>query len=534
MLQNVARFLTLACITSLAVNAPTLRSVQADDREEFFERKVRPLLAAKCLECHGNDEPEGGLRLTSQAHVLKGGTSGAAVVLNKPQESRLLKAVQQTGPLKMPPNGKLSDVEIGFLAQWIELGLPWPKSSETKSPRKEFVIADVDRQHWAFRPMTEPAPPAVRDAAWSRTTIDRFVLAKLEAEGLKPSISADRRTLLRRASYDLTGLPPTWDETQSFLNDPAADARGVGKVVDRLLDSPRYGERWGRHWLDVARFADTKDGVLMYGDDRIRPYAYTYRDYVIRAFNEDTPFDQFVQEQLAADLIEPKVEPWRLAAMGFLTLGRMYDNNVHDIIDDQIDTVSRGFLGLTVACARCHDHKYDPIPTADYYSLYGVFASSEAPLELPLTASTPSSPGGGIREAGRRQARRDAEVPRRAIRAAVRNGPAASRRLPGACRDHQARSAGNGDLLPVARAGRPAAADRRSLAKVPRRACESRRSRLRSLARLDAIAARREQSGGRSPLSAPFAQPPAEVLERWKSKPEGTQTGNSIRWCERT
>ena len=156
------------------------------------------------------------------------------------------------------------------------------------------------------------------------------------------------------------------------------------RVVDRLLASPRYGERWGRHWLDVARYADTKDGVLMFGDDRVRPYAYTYRDYVIRAFNEDTPFDQFIHEQLAADVVAPKDQPWRLAAMGFLTLGRMFDNNVHDQIDDRIDTVSRGLLGLTVACARCHDHKYDAIPTADYYSLYGVFASSEAPLELPL------------------------------------------------------------------------------------------------------------------------------------------------------
>ena len=171
---------------------------------------------------------------------------------------------------------------------------------------------------------------------------------------------------------------------QTFLDDARPTSEAFAEVVDRLLASPRYGERWGRHWLDVARFADTKDGVLMYGDDRVRPYAYTYRDYVIRAFNEDLPFDRFVHEQLAADLIEPPVEPWRLAALGFLTLGRLYDNNIHDVIDDQIDTVSRGFLGLTVSCARCHDHKYDPISSADYYSLYGVFASCETPLELPL------------------------------------------------------------------------------------------------------------------------------------------------------
>jgi hypothetical protein len=208
------------------------------------------------------------------------------------------------------------------------------------------------------------------------------VLASLEHAGLDPSPAADRRTLIRRAYFDLIGLPPTVAEVVAFENDDSADA--YARVVDRLLASPRYGERWGRHWLDVARYADTKDGVLMFGDDRIRPYAYTYRDYVIRAFNEDLGFDRFIHEQLAADVAAPRDEPWRLAAMGFLTLGRGFDNNLHDQIDDRIDTVTRGFLGLTVACARCHDHKYDAIPTADYYSLYGVFASSEAPLELPV------------------------------------------------------------------------------------------------------------------------------------------------------
>ncbi len=208
------------------------------------------------------------------------------------------------------------------------------------------------------------------------------MLAKLEAGGLTPSPPADRRTLIRRAYYDLVGLPPTAREIEEFENDRSPDA--FARVVDRLLASPRYGERWGRHWLDVARYADTKDGVLMYDDARVRPFAYTYRDYVIRAFNEDLGFDRMIHDQLAADVVAPKDQPWRLAAMGFLTLGRMFDNNIHDQIDDKIDTVTRGLLGMTVACARCHDHKYDAIPTADYYSLYGVFASSEAPLELPL------------------------------------------------------------------------------------------------------------------------------------------------------
>ena len=360
--------------------------------EEFFEERVRPLLAAKCLECHGDEEPEAGLRLTSRASALKGGDSGPAVVERRAEESLLVKAVRQTGELKMPPDGKLRDDEIAALVQWIEVGLPWPEAAGGAT-RKEFRVSDEDRQHWAFQPISDRPAPAVADAAWPQTSIDRFVLAKLEQAGLHPAPAADRRTLLRRAYYDLVGLPPTWDEVQAFVSDPAPTPEAFEKVVDRLLALPAYGERWGRHWLDVARFADTKDGVLMYGDDRIRPYAYTYRDYVIRAFNEDLPFDRFVQEQLAADLIEPKVEPWRLAALGFLTLGRLYDNNVHDVIDDRIDTVSRGFLGLTVSCARCHDHKYDPIPTADYYSLYGVFAGSEAPLELPLVAAPESVAG---------------------------------------------------------------------------------------------------------------------------------------------
>src|SRR5262249_37749750 len=225
---------------------------------------------------------------------------------------------------------------------------------------------------------------------WPSTPVDSFILAKLEAAGLTPAPPADRRTLLRRVYFDLIGLPPSVQEIEAFEKDRSPDA--YQRVVDRLLASPHYGERWGRHWLDVARYADTKDGVLMYGDDRIRPFAYTYRDYVIRAFNEDLGFDQMVQDQLAADVAAPRDQPWRLAAMGFLTLGKGFDNNIHDEIDDRIDVVSRGFLALTVSCARCHDHKYDAIPTADYYSFYGIFASCEAPLELPLTSRVNEPP----------------------------------------------------------------------------------------------------------------------------------------------
>ena len=367
---------------------------QADQNADDFEKHVRPVLVARCIECHGDESPEGGLRLTSRDAVMRGGQSGPAAVSQRPGDSLLIQAVHQRGKLKMPPDEKLKDSDIAALTKWVEAGLPWPAEvASLGKPPAEFAINEEDRQHWAFRPNSNPAPPAVKHAEWSRTSLDRFVLAGYEAAGVQPAVAADRRTLLRRASFDLIGLPPTWEEFQSFVNDPAPTDEAFSKVIDQLLKSPRYGERLGRHWLDVARFADTKDGVLMYGDDRIRPYAYTYRDYVIRAFNEDTPYNQFIQEQLAADLIEPKVESWRLAAMGFLTLGRMFDNNVHDVIDDQIDTVGRGFLGLTVACARCHDHKYDPISTADYYSLYGVFASSEAPLDLPLAGPVPTKEG---------------------------------------------------------------------------------------------------------------------------------------------
>ncbi len=388
MLNRFARYCRVTgalCSTILAMAAPISH---ADESESFFEAKVRPLLVAKCLECHGENEPEAGLKLTSREHVLKGGDSGPAAIAKLPKESLLIKVVNRKGPIKMPPDEKLTVAEVQTLEKWVELALPWPKSGGLAPARKEFAITAADRQHWSFQPVATPKTPIVKDNAWPKTPIDRFILSKLEESGIKPSASADRRTLLRRATYDLTGLPPTWEETRTFTNDPAPTDQAFEKLLDRLLASPRYGERWGRHWLDVARFADSKDGVLMYGDDRIRPYAYTYRDYVIRALNEDTPFDQFVREQLAADLIQPKVPTWRMAALGYLTLGRMYDNNIHDIIDDQIDTVSRGFLGLTVACARCHDHKYDPVSTADYYSLYGVFASSEAPQELPLTVNS--------------------------------------------------------------------------------------------------------------------------------------------------
>jgi len=267
-------------------------------------------------------------------------------------------------------------------------------------PGKPGTAGGIDfeaaRRHWAYQPITPPQLPVVADREWATSPIDRFVLAKLEAAGLTPSPRADRRTLIRRVTFDLIGLPPPPEEVQAFVDDPSPDA--YSRLVDRLLGSPHYGERWGRHWLDVAHYSDTKDLVLTIGEDSIRPYAYTYRDYVIRAFNRDLPFDQFVHEQLAADKLREekprsKLGPWKLAAMGFLTLGPLYADNPHDIFDDRIDTVTRAFLGLTVSCARCHDHKYDAIPIEDYYALYGVFASSERPLEQPLIDDPKNTPG---------------------------------------------------------------------------------------------------------------------------------------------
>jgi hypothetical protein len=381
----------LACWLTLTVTA----AVAAQDAGiEFFEAKVRPVLVANCYPCHSHQaaKQRGGLYLDSRDALLRGGDTGPAVVPGKPAASLLLKAARHAaGNLKMPPApaAKLPAAIIADLEKWIAIGAPDPRAApEKKALGIDFTTAS---RHWAYQPLRPPVLPSVKNTAWIVTAVDRFVLAKLEARGLTPSARADRRTLIRRAYYDLIGLPPTVEEVEAFIGDASCVA--YEKVIDRLLSSPHYGERWGRHWLDVARYADTKDGVLMFGDDRVRPYAYTYRDYVIKALNADTPFDRFIAEQLAADQLDLHGESWRLAAMGFLTLGRMFDNNLHDVIDDRIDVVTRGLLGLTVACARCHDHKYDPIPQTDYYSMYGVFASSEAPLDLPLIEPPDRQPG---------------------------------------------------------------------------------------------------------------------------------------------
>ena len=359
----------LGCLCSLlSVRGNQLRTTIAE--QFFFENRIRPILVKHCYDCHGPDQALGKLRLDSKQGWQRGGQRGPAIVPGDPSASLLVRAISyQDSQLKMPPEdsgGALSSSERSDLIQWIRMGAPDPRLGE----KVETDIERAARDHWAFQPI---APPTI---GLDSHPVDFLIDRHLNEENFVATEPADMRTLVRRTVLDLTGLPPTLRQLQTSRDD-------FPRLVTELLSSPRYGERWGRHWLDVARYSDAKDGVLMYGDARIRPFAYTYRDYVIRSFNEDKPFDQFIREQLAADRLHLPQSAPELAALGMLTLGRMFDNNRHDIIDDQIDVVARGFLGLTVGCARCHDHKFDPIPTADYYSLYGVFASCVEPYDRP-------------------------------------------------------------------------------------------------------------------------------------------------------
>jgi mono/diheme cytochrome c family protein len=347
----------------------------------FFENKIRPVLAANCLGCHSGPKAQAGLNLETAAGLRKGGDSGAAFVAGDPEKSEIIKAIRQSGDLKMPPGGKkLAPAEVADFEAWVKMGAPWP----------EMAVAKVEEKLWSLRPVIKPSAPKVKLKRWVRNPIDAFVLAGLEAKKFKPAAPADRRTLLRRVTYDLTGLPPTAAEMDAFLADKSPFA--YDKVVDRLLASKHYGERWARHWLDVARYADTKG--YSFAEDRNYPNAYTYRDWVIDAFNKDLPYDQFIVQQLAADRL-PEVQNGEdkkpLAALGFLTVGRRFLNDQPSIIDDRIDVTMRGFEGLTVACARCHDHKFDPIPTQDYYSLYAVFASSNE-VQAPISERAKRDP----------------------------------------------------------------------------------------------------------------------------------------------
>ncbi|MCA1686681.1 MAG: DUF1549 domain-containing protein, partial [Planctomycetia bacterium] len=351
----------VAVVLALATTGPRAGAsdspVVTPEQAAFFEAKIRPVLVGSCGKCHGAAKQASGLRLDSREAVLEGGLNGPSIVPGEPDTSLLVQAVRRTHEdIKMPPKGKLPDATVEALAAWVKMGAPWTAETPRKAATGEALTMSAG--HWAFRPVRPGPIPAVTDGDWVRTPVDAFILAGLETAGLRPSPEADRRTLIRRATFDLTGLPPSPDEVDAFLKDGRPDA--YDRVVNRLLASPSYGERWGRHWLDVARYADTKGYV--FNQDPRYPYSYTYRDYVIRSFNEDKPYDRFVVEQIAADRLGPKTDPGALAALGFLTVGRRYLNNNEDIIDDRIDVVTRGLLGLTVTCARCHDHKFDPIP----------------------------------------------------------------------------------------------------------------------------------------------------------------------------
>ncbi len=349
-----------------------------DDAELFFESEIRPILVEHCVACHGATEQNGGLRLDSKQALLKGGESGAAAVAGS-ADSLILKAVTRSGDLAMPPDEPLTEVQIAALRKWVELGLPWPDSST----QLRSAAAEAATNHWAFQPVEDPPIPATPANSFARNPIDAFVLKRLNEAGLSQSPEADRRTLIRRLSYSLTGLPPNATDVEAFVADESADTYST--LVENFLTSKQYGEHWARHWLDVARYSDTK-GYVYAREERFWVHAWRYRDWVVGALNEDMPYDRFLLLQLAADQVADKRDE-DLAAMGFLTLGRRFLGVNRDIMDDRIDVVTRGTLGLTVSCARCHDHKYDPIPTADYYSLYGVFNScSEDLVRLDQTA----------------------------------------------------------------------------------------------------------------------------------------------------
>ena len=370
-------------VTLILVLAATPSTLFADEIHRpqdlhFFETRIRPLLVERCYECHSQDLQEGGLRLDNRQSILMGGDRGEAAVPGRAAKSLMIAATEYTlDDLAMPPEGKLSAEQIRDLRTWIDAGMPWP-TDETDEAVEE--IGQRQQEHWAFRAIKKPELPNVKNQTWVRNAIDVFVLSRLESADLEPAPSADDNTLRRRIHFDLLGLPPSDQDFKEQANETSID-----RFIDRLLANPAYGERWGRHWLDVARYADTRGYVD--GGQTEFAFAYTYRDYVVRAFNQDLRFDQFITDQLAADQQSlDENNRWRLAGLGFLTVGRRFNHDYHDMIDDQIDVISRGLQGMTVSCARCHDHKYDDIPTADYYSLYGILASSYEPQhsELPL------------------------------------------------------------------------------------------------------------------------------------------------------
>jgi len=391
-------FLTLALAVAspvITLGQTTLRDRDEQRRIEFFEKKIRPVLVENCYNCHSaNTNSRGGLRVDDRNGLILGGDHGPAVVPGDPDKSLLIQAVRQThAEVKMPPKKHLADEQIADLMQWIKDGAAWPKAAvPVLSGEFNGRYEQLRAEHWAWQPIRKHETPAGKNESWVRDDIDRFILAGLEAKGLQPVADADPATFIRRVTFDLTGLPPTTSEIADFelriaeLKSPQSEIRipqsATEELVDRLLASPAFGERWGRHWLDVARYGESTGSAR----NVAYPHAWRYRDYVINAFNSDKPYDRFLREQIAGDLLPAELESQRdeqSIATGFLAIGvcdvnqRFKVRFVMDNIDEQIDTVSRAVLGLTASCARCHDHKFDPIPIIDYYALAGIFHSSD-------------------------------------------------------------------------------------------------------------------------------------------------------------
>jgi hypothetical protein len=348
----------------------------AESGVEFFEKRVRPVLVERCYECHSTaKKAKGGLLLDTRNGLLKGGDSGPAIIPGKPDESLFIKAVRYASDdLQMPPRHRLEATDIKFLEQWVAMGAPDPRTGD--APQSAANASS----HWSFRAPRQKAVPQPANHRWAANDIDRFVLAKLEERGLRPNPQAGRRTLIRRATFDLIGLPPTPEEVDAFESDHAPGA--FERVVDRLLSSPHYGERWGRHWLDVARYADTAGD----SSDYPVPQAYRYRNYVIKSFNDDKPYHQFLSEQIAGDLLPARSAEHKrelITATGFIAIARRFSvesaRAMHLTIEDTLDTIGRATLGLSLSCARCHDHKFDPVSMRDYYALYGIFSSTRYP-----------------------------------------------------------------------------------------------------------------------------------------------------------
>ena len=386
-LKPFARLLTIACLFLGAIGAGSNLQGQENFSAadlEFFEAKIRPILVARCYECHGEEKESGGLHLTSRAEILEGGDTGPAINLKNVDESLLIQAIRYEGDYEMPPDSKMPDAEIELLTEWVRRGAPWPTETAAAKQKSEeaFDLAKRKAEHWCWQVISKAQPPAVRDNSWVRDPIDQFILAKLESADLKAASDADRAVLLRRVYFDLIGLPPSPEEIENFNQDSSPES--FAKVVDRLLASPQFGERWARHWMDLTRFAET------YGHEFDYPIheAFRYRDYLIRAFNADLPYDHFIKEQIAGDLLsEPRLHPTEkynesLLATGFWYFGEETHSPV-DVkgdeagrVDNQIDVLTKSFLGLTVSCARCHAHKFDAISTEDYYALAGFLQSS--------------------------------------------------------------------------------------------------------------------------------------------------------------